>query len=225
MKWDAALEYLRVGERLAAVAALIGLAALVARPGEARADHYEARWSARPMGGVALLQEGGADPALAPAAGASIAAAYGISHQLDLGVEVLTMMLEPTFDGAILIDGYVARGDFKRRTSSALFLAGPTWRWGSPDRWTPVLAVSAGGGVRYRSIGVFSKIELMPPGKTAARTTDLATSARFGMERRINRRLTVGGYISTLATWSQDAPTFAVMSLSFGLSYVHYPLW
>jgi hypothetical protein len=220
MKRDTALVCLRVGSLRLSVAALIGLAALVALTGSARADHYEARWSARPMGGVALLQEGGADPALAPAAGASIAAAYGISHQLDLGVEVVTMMLEPTFDGAILIDGYVARGDFKRRTSSALFLAGPTWRWGSPDRWTPVLAVSAGGGVRYRSIGVFSKIELMPPGKT-----DLATSARFGMERRINRRLTVGGYVSTLATWSQDAPTFAVMSLSFGLSYVHYPLW
>jgi hypothetical protein len=210
-----------------ASATLVALGVLSAAPGLPRlahADRNEARWSARPLGGVALMQEGGADPALAPTAGASIAMAYGLSHQLDLGLEVMSMMIVPTFDGAILVDGYVARGDFKRRTSSALVLAGPTWRFGSPDRWTPVIAASAGGGLRYRSIGVFSDIELQPPGKTAGRTMDYAASAKVGLERRINRRLTFGAYFSTLATWSEEAPTFAVASVSFGLSYVHYPL-
>jgi hypothetical protein len=191
--------------------------------GPAQADRYEARWSARPLGGAALMQEGGADPALAPVAGASIAMAYGVSHQLDLGVEVVSMLLAPTFDGAILYDGYVARGDFERRTSSVLALAGPTWRFGAADRWTPILGVSAGGGIRYRSNGVFTKIRLMPPGKEPVQTDDFAALARVGLERRINRRLTFGAYFSTLGTWSQDAPTFAVASFSVGLSYVHYP--
>jgi hypothetical protein len=191
----------------------------------ARADEYEARWSARPVGGLALMQEGGAEPALAFAGGASIAMAYGLTNRLDLGAELFSMRVAPVFTGDMSVNGDSTRGPFERRTSTILLLVGPTWRFGSPDGWTPVLALSTGGGVRHRSIGVFSDIHLMPPEKTAANTLDLAVAVKAGFERRIDQRWTIGAYLSSLVAGGQETRIYAMASLSVGLSYVYYPPW
>lgn len=192
-----------------------------------RADEDEARWSARPIAGVALMTEAQADPALAFAQGALATLAYGLSDRLDLGGELVALATEPTFDAAIPVEGVIIRSPFTRRTSSAWLLLGPTWRFGKPAGWTPVLAASAGGGLRYRSIGVFSELRYMPVGeeKEAVLTWDLAAAGRVGIERRINRRWTFGAYGSLLAAWGPDARVLPITTLSVGLSYAYYPRW
>ena len=191
----------------------------------AQADEEEVRWSARPVAGVARVAEGQADAAFALSQGAAVALAYGLSEELDFGAELVALATEPTFDAAIPIQRVVTQGPFKRRTSAAWVLLGPTWRFGSPADWTPVVAASAGGGLRYRSVGFFSELGLMPEGKEAALAVDLATSAKAGFERRINRRWTFGAYVSLLAAWSPDAELLSATTISLGLSYAYYPRW
>ncbi len=189
------------------------------------ADEDEARWSARPLAGIALASEAQADPALAFTQGASASLAYGMSEELDLGVELIALAATPTFDAAIPVQGVIIRGPYQRRTSSAWLLLGPTWRFGPPTGWTPVVNASAGGGVRYRSIGLFSELRYMPTGKDTALTWDLAAAGRVGMERRLNRRWTFGAYGSLLAAWGPDARILPVTTFSLGVSYAYYPRW
>lgn len=200
------------------------LSSLFGVSGKAHADNYEARWSTRPVVGLALLQEEGATSnELGLAGGASVSAAYGISNQLDLGVEVLALgTLMPTFDAAIMSNGYIAQGDFQRRSATTLLLVGPTWRFGALG-WTPVVSAALGGGVRLRSRGEFIRTGLVPDDKVELAALDLALNAKAGLERRVSRRWTFGVYGSTLAAWSTRAPLLPVASISFGLSYVHYP--
>jgi hypothetical protein len=191
----------------------------------ARADEDEARWSARPIAGVALTTEAQADPALAFAQGASASLAYGVTDRLDLGAEFIALRAEPSFDASIPVEDVIIRGPFIRRISSASLLLGPTWRLGRPAGWTPVLGASAGGGLRYRSIGMFSEYRYMPPGKAASRGWDLIAAGRAGVERRINRRWTFGAYASLAAAWGPDVRILATSTLSLGLSYAYYPRW
>lgn len=186
------------------------------------ADRYEVRWSGRPFGGLALVQEDGAAAAVAIAGGTAFSVAYGFTNQLDVGVELTSMLTAPTFEGEMLVEGDIARGAFERRTSSLLLLCGPTWRLGSPDDWTPVFGVAVGAGVRHRSSGFFS-VGLIPPGKSATTTFDFGASARAGVERRLNRRWTFGAYVSTMSAASPGDPLYVLASVSAGLSYVHYP--
>lgn len=190
----------------------------------AYADNYEARWSTRPVVGLALLEEEGATrDELGLAGGASLTFAYGITNQLDLGAELVALStLMPTFDAAIMSNGFIARGDFRRRSATTLFLLGPTWRFGAIG-WTPVISAGAGGGVRLRSRGSFSRTGLVPDDKVELAALDLAVSGKAGIERRINRRWTFGVYGSLLGAWSTRAPILPVASVSFGISYVHYP--
>jgi hypothetical protein len=132
----------------------------------AHADNYEARWSTRPVVGVALLEEEGATrDELGIAGGASLSVAYGITNQLDLGAELVALStLMPTFDAAIMSNGYIARGDFQRRSATTLLLLGPSWRFGALG-WTPVISAGFGGGVRLRSRGSFPRTGLIPDDK------------------------------------------------------------
>ncbi len=198
---------------------------LLAAPTLASADEDEARWTMRPLGGVAIAREAETGLTLAPGGGLSAGMAFGLTHQLDLGAEVVALQLTAAEEGAKLVHGDIARGEFQRRTSSALVLLGPTWRFGAPYRWTPTVSVAVGGGVRYRSAGVFSDLQLMPPGERAVQSYDVALSTRAGVERRLSRRVTIGTYASILTSWNRETPTYALASLSVGLSYVHYPLW
>ncbi|NJM90812.1 MAG: hypothetical protein HC863_00510 [Myxococcales bacterium] len=143
--------------------ALLSLS-LLAR--SSRAEEDEARWSARPIAGVALTTEEQADPALAFAQGASVSLAYGVTDRLDLGAEIVGLRAEPSFDASIPVEDVIIRGPFLRRISSAALLLGPTWRFGRPGGWTPVLAASAGGGLRYRSLGKFAEYRYMRPART-----------------------------------------------------------
>jgi hypothetical protein len=188
------------------------------------ADNYEARWSTRPVVGLALLEEEGATrDELGLAGGASLSFAYGITNHLDLGAELVALStLMPTFDAAIMSNGYIARGDFQRRSGTTLLLLGPSWRFGALG-WTPVVSAGLGGGVRMRSRGSFPRTGLIPDDKVELAALDLAVSAKGGIERRINRRWTFGIYGAALGAWSTRAPILPVASLSFGLSYVHYP--
>src|SRR5262245_46844260 len=125
--------------RIPLLSALAGAALLGVVP-TAEADNYEARWSTRPVVGLALLQEEGATrDELGLAGGATLAFAYGVSNRLDLGAELVAMStLMPTFDAAILSNGYIARGAFRRRSGTTLLILGPSWRFGALG-WTPIV--------------------------------------------------------------------------------------
>lgn len=188
------------------------------------ADDYEARWSTRPVVGLAVLEEEGATSSeLSLAGGASIGFAYGVSNHLDLGAELVAVStLLPTFDAAIMSNGYIARGPFQRRSGTTVLLLGPSWRFGALG-WTPVVAAGLGGGVRFRSRGSFPELGLVPEDKVELAALDLAAALKAGLERRLDRRWTFGVYGSALGAWSPRAPLLPVASISFGLSYVYYP--
>lgn len=191
----------------------------------ARADHYEAQWSVRPFGGVAKLQESGASAEGVMVGGLSVGFAYGVSNDLDIGGELVALATAmPRFmDTAIIDGGAPYSGPLTRRTDAALMLLGPTWRPGVS--WVPVITLAAGGGARYRSDGTFTDTGITLDEKRATVALDLAATVRVGIEHRVNRRLVVGAYASALASWGPSAPLLPVAGVSFGFSYVHYPLW
>ena len=212
-------------------ASFIKLAALLlcaARSGPVHADEAELQWSARPLGGVATWhEETTSGLALAGVAGTSLGVSYGVSHKLDLGAEVLALATtKAAFEGSTIIyDGSLPLGEvgdrLQRQTVSTFLMLGPTWRYGVD--WVPVVSVAAGGGMRLRTEGVFEMTRVRPMEKRVEKGFDLAVLGRVGIERRVTRRLTVGGYLSLLSTWAPSVPLFGSASLSFGVSYVHYP--
>lgn len=204
---------------------LLTLAGLLAAAAPAHADRAEAQWSAGGVLGVARMRDESA-PSAAPGllSGVSLAVHYGLSNQLDVGAEVLAMMgNEPTFsDAMVFVDpGTPVGGDFTRRTTSALLLLGPTWRYGVD--WVPVLSLGGGGGVRYRSNGIFTRLQYFPEEARQEVSFDLAASAKVGMEHRMGKSLTVGAYTSALVAWSPSAPLLPAAMFSLGVSYVYYP--
>lgn len=212
--------------RVGLVVVAVAVAASVA---SARADEYEAQWSARPFGGVAAVPEEGAARQVTPLGGMSVGVSYGVSNRLDLGGEILVLQtMKSTFTGMAVFDGGAPyRGPLQRETASTLALLGPTWRFGVS--WVPVITLAAGGGARFRSAGTFSDIGLTIDNRRATTTFDLAGMARVGIERRVQRRLTLGLYAQGLATWGPSASLLPIASVSLGLSYVHYhvesPRW
>lgn len=197
--------------------------------GKAQADEAELQWSLRPLGGVATWhEEATSGVALAGAAGTSLGVSYGLSHQLDLGVEVLGLATsKAAFEGSTIVyDGSVQLGDIdrlQRQTVTSALLLGPTWRYGVD--WVPVVTVAAGGGYRVRTEGVFEETRVRPMEKQVEKSYDLALLGRVGMERRVTRRWTLGGYVSALSTWYPSQPLFGSVSLGLGVSYVHYTRW
>lgn len=195
----------------------------------AHADQAELQWSLRPLGGVATWhEETTSGLALAGAAGTSLGVSYGLSHQLDLGVEVLGLATsKAAFEGSTIVyDGSVQLGDIdrlQRQTVSTLLVAGPTWRYGID--WVPVVTLAAGGGYRVRTEGVFEETRVRPMEKPVEKSYDLALLGRVGLERRVTRRWTLGGYVSALSTWYPSQPLFGSLSLGLGVSYVHYTRW
>lgn len=205
---------------------VMALAVLIAlyQARRAHADRAEAQWSARTLTGVVQMRADRApDPTYGLVGGLSLAVSYGLSNQLDLGVELLSFVTsEPDFENASLtLSDDTAYSTYTRREGATLFLAGATWRYGVD--WVPVLAVSGGAGVRYRDNGAFSPMRFHPVEDHAVRVLDVALLGKAGIERRVNRSLTLGAYSALLTDWSPDAPLMASLSLSLGISYVHYP--
>jgi len=200
-------------------------APVILMPRAARSDRREVQWSARPLAGIAELQEEGASMQRTLVGGMSLGLSYGISNRFDIGAELVALATMPTtfMDMAIIDGGAPYRGPLVRSTDSALFLFGPTWRLGVS--WVPVISLEAGGGARYRSAGTFTETNITLDEKRAGVALDLAVCGRVGVEHRVNRRLTVGVYASALASWGPSAPLLPVGSVSFGISYVNYPLW
>lgn len=205
---------------------LLAMAPLALQAPPAGADADEARWSVRPTAGLVRATESQAEPAFALAQGVSLTMAYGLSETLDLSVEAVAVAAEPVFDATMTVQDVIISGPLKRRISSAWLLVGPSWRLGSPAGWTPTFAAFAGGGARYRSIGIYTDLDWMPPGKTASgMMLDLAAGGRAGLERRVHRRWTIGAYGSLIAAWGPDAPLLPVTTISLGISYAYYPRW
>jgi hypothetical protein len=200
-------------------------AVLAATAATAYADHHEAQWSLRPLVGVAALPDEGAKARMAPLAGLDVGFGYGVSNELNLGGEVISFAsAEARFPEMGLLDGgapFVA--PLKRRTVSTVLLLGPTWRFGVA--WTPVVSLGLGGGVRSRSAGTFVDSGYTPDNKQPATHLDLAASARVGLERRVNRRWTIGAYAAAMANWGPASPFLPAVNVTLGLSYVNYPLW
>lgn len=206
---------------------LVAFAILSSTPALGRADRYEAQLSVRPLVGMAQLREEGvASDERTPVGGLSLGLSYGLSNRLDVGAELVTLTTgAQTFpDTAVMIGGgNRTEGSLTRRAGTALLLIGPTWRFGVG--WVPVISLGVGPGVRYRSAGTFLELNVTPPEKAQTVALDLGATARFGLERRMTRRVTLGGYISALAAWSPSAPLLPVATVSVGISYVNYPLW
>lgn len=205
----------------------LGAVALLAANASASfADRAEAQWAARGVAGVARLRsEHSSEAAYGAVGGFSLSLSYGLSNRLDLGVELLSLLTSaPRFERAQLTvsDDRLA-SSYQRREGSVLALLGATWRLGVG--WVPVLAGSAGAGVRLRDHGEFVTYRYMPVEDRATSELELALAGKVGLERRVNRSLTVGAYSSLLLGWGPEAPLASSLALSFGLSYVHYPLW
>jgi hypothetical protein len=183
----------------------------------AHADRAEAQWSARSLvGAAAMSQERAPHLALGAIGGLALAFNYGISNRLDLGAEVLALVTStPTFDNAsLMISDDIVYAGYTRREGATLFMLGPTWRYGVA--WVPVVGASVGGGVRYRAVGSFSKAHYHPK-------EDFAVNVKVGIEHRMGKSLTVGAYSTLLVEWSPDAPMLPSLSLTLGISWVHYP--
>jgi hypothetical protein len=190
----------------------------------AHADRAEAQWSARSLvGAAAMSQERAPHLALGAIGGVALAFNYGISNRLDLGAEVLALVTStPTFDHAsLMISDDIVYAGYTRREGATLFMLGPTWRYGVA--WVPVVGASVGGGVRYRAVGSFSKAHYHPKEDFAVNVMDLAASGKVGIEHRMGKSLTVGAYSTLLVEWSPDAPMLPSLSLTLGISWVHYP--
>lgn len=218
------------GRAMTRVTILAAIALSASLPTVARADEAELQWSARPLGGVATWREPNTSGhALAGAAGTSIGVSFGLTHGLDLGAEVIGLVTTiAAFEGStIIFDGSLPLGEvgdrLLRQSVSTLLVLGPTWRFGVD--WVPVVSVAAGGGVRLRTAGVFEETRVRPMEVPEQRALDLAALGRVGIERRLTRRLTVGGYAAFLSTWGPSVPWFGSASLGLGISYVHYPRW
>ncbi|HRC57782.1 MAG TPA: hypothetical protein PKU97_17725 [Kofleriaceae bacterium] len=197
------------------------------RPGLAEADEFEAQWSARPWAGVARLrEEGAASLALATQGGLSLGLSYGLSNRLDLCAELSLASSAMTrfADVMVSIDGGSAqRGELQRRSGGAQLAVGPIWRLGVA--WVPVLAVTGGAGVRYRSDGELVGTGIVPASKRAEQGLELVVATRLGLERRVSPRFTVGVYASAQLGGGPALPLQASLSGSFGVSYVYYPQW
>ncbi|MEZ4362190.1 MAG: hypothetical protein R3B48_18525 [Kofleriaceae bacterium] len=208
------------------VGALVA-AGWLGRPAVSQADRAEAQWSARGVFGTAQLREEGArTPRRGLIGGMSLSLSYGLSNYLDVSTELL--MISATQDATFAdttadVGGITLRGKFTRGAASALMLVGPTWRLGVA--WVPVISLSGGVGVRYRSAGSFPEMDIAPEERGETVTLDLGASAKVGLEYRVNHSLTVGAYGAALAAWGPKAPLLPVASASVGLSYVLYPLW
>lgn len=195
-------------------------------PAPILADQHELQWHARPLVGVALMRdEWASDLGAAPAAGASLGISYGVTNHLDLGLEALSFAtLAGTFDeAAVPTNGYTATGPYERRARFHGGTVNATWRLGVI--WVPVINVGVGRTVRYRSAGVFSEFDFAPMETPAEDVKDWLVTTRSGVEYRMTPRWTLGAYGSLLMAYSPDAPGLAAASLSFGVSYVHYPNW
>jgi hypothetical protein len=212
---------------IGAAVVLGGLLGAAGQYKDAHADRSEAQWSARPLVGAALLKEEGSTATeRAMTGGLSLGLSYGLSNRLDLGVELTTLAAQTVTFPKTMVDvdgGRPMQGPMTRQAGTALLLLGPTWRFGFS--WVPVVTLAAGGGVRYRSAGMFIEDGVAPGEKAATAALDLAATARVGLEHRMNRRLVAGVYASGLVAWSSSAPLLPPALLSVGLSYVHYPLW
>ena len=191
----------------------------------ALADQYELQWSLRPLAGIAQWrEETTSGPAFAAVGGTMLGVSYGVTNSLDLGAEVSVVGTSlATFKGSTIVyDGSLPLGDgLQRRAMGAYLLLGPTWRKGYD--WVRVVTASLGGGMRARSEGEFAGTHVRPMEKRAESALDFAALARVGLERRLQRRWTVGGYLSALTAWGPDAPVMPSLSASFGVSYVYYP--
>ena len=192
--------------------------------GPARADRAEAQWSARSLvGAAAMSQERAPHLALGAIGGLSLGVSYGLSNRLDVGAEVLALVTStPTFDHAsLMISDDIVYAGYTRREGATLLLLGPTWRKGV--EWVPVVGASVGGGVRYRAVGSFSEAHYHPKEDFAVNVMDLAVSGRVGIEHRMGKGVTLGAYSTLLVQWSPDAPVLPSLSLTLGVSLVHYP--
>ena len=206
---------------IARTVALSVIAVAGIAPRSARADRSEAQWSARSFGGMADMAEEGSPRKLTPAGGVAVGMSYGISNRLDIGAEFVALAtMKTTFDGTAVVDGGLPyHAPLTRQSVSTLLLLGPTLRLGVS--WVPVFTLAAGGGERFRSAGTFTNGVTLDD-KRASKAFEMAALARVGIERRIQRRLTVGLYGQGLASWSPSAALLPVVSLSLGFSYVNY---
>lgn len=192
----------------------------------AAADRAEAQWGLRGVAGVARLRsEHAVDPAYGAVGGFALAVSYGLSNQLDLGAELVSLVTSrPRFEQAqLMVSDDLLASSYQRREGSVLALFGATWRLGVD--WVPVLTAAAGAGVRLRDQGQFVTYRYAPAQDRATVAPELAWSAKAGLERRLGSSLTVGAYSWLLVGWGPRAPLLGSLAFSLGVSYVHYPLW
>lgn len=204
----------------------VALWAVAASASSSFADRAEAQWAARGVAGVARLRsEHSSDAAYGAVGGFALSLTYGLSNRLDLGAELISLITSaPRFERAqLVVSDDSLPSSYQRREGSVLALVGATWRLGVG--WVPVLAGSAGAGVRLRGHGEFVTYRYMPVDDRATWELELALAGKVGLERRVNRSLTVGAYSSLLLGWGPNAPLASSLALSLGVSYVHYPLW
>lgn len=205
----------------------VGVALLVlASATAALADRAEAQWGARAVAGVARLQsEHSLEPAYGAVGGFALSAAYGLSNQLEVGIELVSLITSaPRFEHAqLMVSDDRLASSYQRREGSVLALLGASWRLGVS--WVPVLAGSAGLGVRLRDHGEFVTYQYQPVEDRATWELEFALGGKVSLERRVNQSLTVGAYSSVQLGWGPEAPLLGSLAFSLGVSYVHYPLW
>ena len=97
--------------------------------------------------------------------------------------------------------------------------------------WAPTIQLAAGVGARQRSAARLRtevsqmQLVLVPDGEDAEVTLDLVAALRIGLERRLNRRWTLGASVGAAHCLGIGAPDMQSADVTISISYNWYHLW
>jgi hypothetical protein len=197
----------------------------------ARADRYEATFTLRPLGTMASISEKGAPTAAkVEGAGGVLAFSYGARNWLDLGGELLVATFaQASYDNATVMVTTTPRTGLVTRTSRlGQARLGATFRLGVA--WVPTVFVGLGIGARLRGDETLvsdshGPLNIVPDGGAVSTSLDLTPTVRIGLERRLDRRWTLGLAAGGTYCIGIGAPAIAMADASISLAYTWYPLW
>jgi hypothetical protein len=228
---DQRVPHARRAMRIVAVAML---SALVLDAREAAADRYEATVSVRPIAGIGRFTEdvtGGAGGASASTSGGGgeLGLAYGVRNWLDVSGELAAVgFTAARYDMAkVSVMGVPETGRVTRTSRLAQLRAGASLRLGLA--WVPTLYVGAGLSARMPTAAALrtdvrgDTVELTPDGMSAKVQLDACFVARIGIDRRIDRRWSIGAAMEASHTLGLGASTFDLVSAGISIAYTWYP--
>lgn len=168
--------------------------------------------------------------ATAYSGGGEFEVAYGLRNWIDLDGELVASGFgQASYTGAqVLLGGSPTTGHLVRTTRLGQLRLGATLRTGVT--WVATLHLGLGVGGRERTEGQLMSssdghvIGITPDGLGAGVAADAAAVIRLGVERRIDRRWSVGVSGEAVHMVGIGAPPIDGVSAGISVSYTWYPL-